>query len=45
MISMTLVHLIGLPTCLISEIAMVGFVPLIGVLMIATVASDRLQDS
>ncbi|WP_170211019.1 hypothetical protein [Neokomagataea tanensis] len=45
MISMTLVHLIGLPTCLVSECAMVVFVPLVGALMIATVASDRFQDS
>ncbi|MBR0558848.1 hypothetical protein [Neokomagataea anthophila] len=45
MISTTLTHLIGLPTCLISEIAMVAFVPLIGLLMLATLASDRLQGS
>ncbi|WP_157070924.1 hypothetical protein [Neokomagataea thailandica] len=45
MISMAISYLIGLPTCLISEAVMVGFVPLIGVLMVATVASDRFQDS
>lgn len=45
MTSMTLIHLIGLPTSLLAQFSMVAFVPMIGALMIATVASDRVSES
>ena len=45
MTSMTLIHLIGLPTSLLAQFSMVAFVPMIGALMIATVAADRVSES